>query len=289
MLPGRLANARAFSLTRSPPPDPAHKIQREEESSHRGDSPQPSSPTNSAVSDSGHATDRGGQEADSRHVGYTSDQSDIVKKAPVKAHRRSDPMPASAPVHTSSRYSLLSSERIKFSNQSGLLTLAFIILAATNFRLILENSLKYGFRFNPITFVRYALTPSGNFKLLLCWPALAVFIVLAYWIERLGVELLAWDKKVRGGLRGSYEGRRCCCRSGCTGCSSRCCRRCSASFSMAAGASGGGWGRLNSEPKLRRGAGRRRLPRPRRRACPRASWRSDGRRRRGSPRPSCSG
>ena len=187
------------------PPQCLHtkKKQREEEASHRGgdSSPQPSSPTTSAVSDSGNAPDRGGQEADSRHVGYTSDQSDIVKKRPAKSHRRSDPMPASAPVHTSSHYSLLSSERINFSNQSGLLTLALIILAATNFRLILENSLKYGFRFNPITFVRYALTPRGNLKLLLCWPALAVFIVLAYWIERLGVELLSWDKQVRlGGL-----------------------------------------------------------------------------------------
>ena len=51
-------------------------------------------------------------------MGYTSDQSDIVKKVPAKQRRR-DPMPASAPVHTSPRYSLLSSERITFSNQSG--------------------------------------------------------------------------------------------------------------------------------------------------------------------------
>lgn len=37
----------------------------------------------------------------------------------------------------------------------------FIVLAATNFRLILENMIKYGVRFNPLTFLRTALTPSG--------------------------------------------------------------------------------------------------------------------------------
>lgn len=37
----------------------------------------------------------------------------------------------------------------------------FIVLAATNFRLILENMIKYGLRFNPLTFLRTALTPSG--------------------------------------------------------------------------------------------------------------------------------
>jgi hypothetical protein len=45
---------------------------------------------------------------------------------------------------------------------AGVITLVFLILAATNFRLILENMIKYGFRFNPLTFLRTALTPSGE-------------------------------------------------------------------------------------------------------------------------------
>lgn len=38
----------------------------------------------------------------------------------------------------------------------------FIILVAVNFRMILENMLKYGLRFNPLTFLRTAVTPSGG-------------------------------------------------------------------------------------------------------------------------------
>ena len=44
----------------------------------------------------------------------------------------------------------------------GVITLVFLILAATNFRLILENMIKYRLRFNPLTFLRTALTPSGE-------------------------------------------------------------------------------------------------------------------------------
>lgn len=44
---------------------------------------------------------------------------------------------------------------------AGLVTLVFVILVAVNFRMILENMLKYGLRFNPLTFLRTALTPSG--------------------------------------------------------------------------------------------------------------------------------
>ncbi|EFN50697.1 hypothetical protein CHLNCDRAFT_28812 [Chlorella variabilis] len=66
----------------------------------------------------------------------------------------------------------------------GVITLVFLILAATNFRLILENMIKYRLRFNPLTFLRTALTPSGNLPLLLCWPLLACFALCALGIER---------------------------------------------------------------------------------------------------------
>ena len=79
---------------------------------------------------------------------------------------------------------------------AGLLTLLFLILITTNARLILENILKYGLRFNPITFVRSALTPSGNLPLLLCWPALAAFVLAAFGIEALGVKCLRLEQKV---------------------------------------------------------------------------------------------
>ena len=78
---------------------------------------------------------------------------------------------------------------------AGLLTLVFIVLAATNFRLILENMLKYGLRFNPFTFVRAALTPSGNLPLLLCWPWLATCSLLGYGVESLALALLRAEQQ----------------------------------------------------------------------------------------------
>ena len=70
----------------------------------------------------------------------------------------------------------------------------FLILAATNFRLIVENMIKYGLRFNPITFLRKALTPSGNLPLLLCWPLLAYFALSTLAIERFATRLLEMEQ-----------------------------------------------------------------------------------------------
>lgn len=95
-----------------------------------------------------------------------------------------------SPVHMQPRFSLLSSERITVMNQQGLLTLVFIVLAATNFRLILENMIKYGLRFNPFSFIRTAVTPSGNAMLALCWPSLLVFSLLALGIEKFACRCL---------------------------------------------------------------------------------------------------
>lgn len=130
--------------------------------------------------------------------GYTSDQSDVGARTigstrdrrNVKKKGLGTGFDGCVPVHTHPKFSLLSSERIRVSNQSGLLTLMFIILAATNFRLILENMIKYGFRFNPITFIRVAITPSGNIPLLLCWPGLLLFGVTALNIEKLSASMM---------------------------------------------------------------------------------------------------
>ena len=67
--------------------------------------------------------------------------------APLRRHGgQREAMVGSTPVHSGCRASLLSSERIVFSNQSGLVTLVFIILAATNFRLILGGCAGQGAR-----------------------------------------------------------------------------------------------------------------------------------------------
>ncbi len=122
--------------------------------------------------------------------GYTSDASDMGPRPP-RPHK--GPREACAPVHMQRRFSLLSSERITITNQSGLLTLVFIVLAATNARLILENLMKYGLRFNPFTFLKMAVTPSGNFALLMCWPALVGFSFMALGIERFAARCLDAD------------------------------------------------------------------------------------------------
>jgi diacylglycerol O-acyltransferase-1 len=122
--------------------------------------------------------------------GYTSDASDMGPRPPQP---QKGPREACAPVHMLPRFSLLSSERITITNQSGLSTLVFIVLAATNARLILENLMKYGLRFNLFTFLKAALTPSGNFALLMCWPALVVFSFTALGIERFAARCLEAD------------------------------------------------------------------------------------------------
>lgn len=112
-----------------------------------------------------------------------------------------DAMEAFTPVHMAVQWSLLSRQRIGFLDQSGLVTLLCIVVAATNFRLILENMIKYGLRFNPILFVRAALTPSENLALGLCWPALVGFCLNALFIEKLANRCLTAQLRVSRGCR----------------------------------------------------------------------------------------
>ncbi|KAI7841389.1 hypothetical protein COHA_005007 [Chlorella ohadii] len=117
------------------------------------------------------------------------------------AARHRETMKASFPVHAAPRASLLSAERISLADQSGVVTLISIILVAVNFRMILENMLKYGLRFNPVTFMRKAFTPSGNVPMLLCWPLLGLFALAALAIERFAVRLLAMEQQAMAASR----------------------------------------------------------------------------------------
>lgn len=121
-------------------------------------------------------------------------------------------MIASTPMHTAPRASLLSSERVAHQRHAGLINLGMVILIAANSRLIIENLLKYGIRFNLANYVRSALQPSGNLALLLCWPGLLACCLTAYAIECLGLllvkrEIKAADALVKKGMPRS-EARR---------------------------------------------------------------------------------
>ncbi|KAI8108683.1 hypothetical protein M9435_005100 [Picochlorum sp. BPE23] len=158
-----------------------------------------------------------GSEGDFQRIqsGYTSDQSDMGTTVTSRAQRSKGGQTSKqkdtkmkglgtgydgcVPVHMHPKFSLLSSERIRVSDQSGMVTLMFIILAAANFRLILENMIKYGIRFNPFTFIRAIVTPSGNISLLLCWPALGMFAGIGLVIEQLAAAMLRRDLMKRMG------------------------------------------------------------------------------------------
>ena len=123
------------------------------------------------------AREREGGTFQRQNSGYTSDQSDVAaynyrpdqirsmrdRQSKVRKQPRiSTGYDGAVPVHTHPKFSLLSSERVRFLDQSGMVTLTFIVLAATNARLVLENMLKYGFRFNPFTFVRMVVAPKES-------------------------------------------------------------------------------------------------------------------------------
>ena len=54
--------------------------------------------------------------------------------AAIVHHTAHAPMTGSTPVHTSTRYSYLSSERMWYEKYTGLYNLCAVILVATNFR-----------------------------------------------------------------------------------------------------------------------------------------------------------
>ncbi|KAF8065886.1 DGAT1C [Scenedesmus sp. PABB004] len=110
------------------------------------------------------------------------------------------PMVGSTPVHTCARYSYLSSDGVWSAKHDGLLNLGIIVLLATNFRLILENLLKYGVRLNLVRFVSRSLAGRGNLPLVLAFPALLCFALAALGAEKLGVACLRAEEQFKKGL-----------------------------------------------------------------------------------------
>lgn len=109
-------------------------------------------------------------------------------------HGRS-PMTGSTPVHTISRFSYLSSDTMWVAKHDGLLNLGMVILVAANFRLVIENLLKYGIRLNFLRYVNRALHGKGNLPLVLCFPALLLFSLMALAIEHMALQLLDQEMK----------------------------------------------------------------------------------------------
>ncbi|GIM06446.1 hypothetical protein Vretimale_10762, partial [Volvox reticuliferus] len=118
------------------------------------------------------------------------------------------PMFGSTPVHTACRFSLLSSERVWYEKHTGLYNLALIILVLTNFRLALENALKYGFRLNPVRVVGDLMAGRAgggggglvNVPLVLCYPVLLLAALLSLGSELAGDALLKQELKLRDQL-----------------------------------------------------------------------------------------
>ncbi len=101
-------------------------------------------------------------------------------------------------MHTATRSSYLSPEGqgLWTSKHDGLFNLGSVILVATNFRLILENLLKYGLRMNLLTWAQRSLSGQGNLQLVACFPALLVFAMLSLGAEKLGSLWLKEERQV---------------------------------------------------------------------------------------------
>ncbi|KAL6767189.1 DGAT1 [Auxenochlorella protothecoides x Auxenochlorella symbiontica] len=197
-----------------------------------------SSTVNTAGGEDSEAESSGGAGAaavSGKHIGYTSDTSDVQSRPPRRPpsgngggggghsghhqgsaregsgegqpKRKREAMKPSAPLHTATKYSIMSSERVLSSNQNGMVNLTLLVLAAANFRLILENLLKYGLRFNPVTFARRALTPQNNPLLFLCWPTLLALCLAALGIERLALAALRREQARDAAAAKKGEGR----------------------------------------------------------------------------------
>ena len=141
-------------------------------------------------------------------AGYTSDTSEVALRRTItrrarnvdndKWRRRTGP-----PVHTQNMDSVLSWRRLKHESHRGFGILLIIWLFAANFRLVIENILKYGIRFDPIGFLNMLLVPKTYGQgptSLYCWPAMALSAFLSLFIEKLAATVHVNERKLSQGI-----------------------------------------------------------------------------------------
>uniref|UniRef100_A0A061SC89 diacylglycerol O-acyltransferase n=1 Tax=Tetraselmis sp. GSL018 TaxID=582737 RepID=A0A061SC89_9CHLO len=119
---------------------------------------------------------------------------------------RRGPFTGGVPVHIGSKNSVLSSEEVQNQQHSGLINLVMVIMFATHSRLIIENLLKYGMRSNPLYWVRALVESDVPWQVFACWPALALFIGLAYQTEVVAVRLLSNELRAKEAAEKKSDG-----------------------------------------------------------------------------------
>ena len=92
-------------------------------------------------------------------------------------------------VHKVERCSLLSSENVNKPDLRGFFNLILVVAIATNFRLIVENFIKYGIIFHKFKMSDYIKT--SDMDCIICFVELFLHIIIA-WI----LELFASQKKI---------------------------------------------------------------------------------------------
>ena len=101
------------------------------------------------------------------------------------------------------RCSLLSSENVNKPDLRGFFNLILVVAIATNFRLIVENFIKYGIIFHKFKMSDYIKT--SDMDCIICFVELFLHIIIA-WI----LELFASQKKIERAMATSLHGFNCC-------------------------------------------------------------------------------
>jgi len=107
------------------------------------------------------------------------------------------------PAHNQICDSVLAWRRLTLSENRGFLVLMMIWLFVVNFRMVIENSLKYGIRFAPLAFIKALLVPQHVARgpsTLICWSVMAAAIVLPVFIEKFAALFLNLELKKKAGL-----------------------------------------------------------------------------------------
>jgi diacylglycerol O-acyltransferase 1 len=123
--------------------------------------------------------------------------------SPKKKKRERRVRNTTRPIHTISRPSLLSSEHPTPPNLRGFFNLLGVIALASNFRLIVENFLKYGLLFSSVNLSGFVKT--NDLDCVGCFFFLWLSAFTAFWIEK-----LASRKQLGKAASTSLHGMNCC-------------------------------------------------------------------------------